>query len=51
MNISATKLEVGSILIHRIGGHDDVVEIKWEEKMNGATHEGQRYKGGYPNPT
>jgi len=34
-------LEFGSFWIHRIDGHDDVVEIKWKEKMNNPTKEDQ----------
>ena len=35
--IGNMTLAFGSFWIPRIGGHDDVVEIKWKAKMNGPT--------------
>ncbi len=29
--------EFGNFWIHRIGGHDNMIEIKWKEKMNDPT--------------
>ena len=33
--INETSWKFGSFWIHRIGGHDDMAEIKWKAKMNG----------------
>ena len=37
IKIAAVHLKANRI--HRIGGHDDVAEIKWKAKMNGPTQE------------